>query len=77
MMSSDLGIECGLRLGGAGGYIFLARVFREPPLLWEERERGERVERKQRLSSCQHVGQAPPGAMACECPPCYHLPPGE
>lgn len=32
--------------------------------MWEEKERGERVERKQRLSSCQHVGQAPPGAMA-------------
>lgn len=29
------------------------------------------------MSSCQHVECAPPGAMACECPPCYHLPPGE
>lgn len=27
MMSSDLGIECGLKLGGAGGYISLAWVF--------------------------------------------------
>lgn len=27
MMSSDLGIECGLRLAGVGGYISLAWVF--------------------------------------------------
>lgn len=61
-------------LVGQGATSLWLGCSREPPLLWEERER---VERKQTLSSCQHVEHAPPGAMACECPPCYHLPPGE
>lgn len=51
MMSSDLGVVCGLRFDGAETTSFWLGHSCEPPL-WEEREREEGVERKERLSAC-------------------------